>query len=84
MKLYIVSARDDEGSKHKVCVSQAECGTTRKELNAEGYARKDIETVEVDFPTTKSELVQALNDLLTAPNRDDGVKLLAARIAITS
>ena len=85
MKLYIVSSQIDvsvDGTKfkqfNKVCVSQAECASTRKELTNRGVGRKDIDTYEVDVPTAKTELVGFLNQLMSGDYIQDGVRQVAA------
>lgn len=90
MKLYIVSAQVDvseDGTKfdhvNKVCVSQSECASTRKELTDIGVKRKDIATYEVDVPTAKSGLVEFLNKLMSGNLVDTGVKLIAADYKLT-
>ena len=42
--------------------SQADASSFRKELTDTGAKRKDIETEEVDVPTTKAELLAWLNE----------------------
>lgn len=90
MKLYIVQGSVDiseDGTKfeqvNKVCVSQAECASARKELTDRGVKRKDITTAEVDVPTTKTELVGFLNMLLNKPTPSEGVLLVAAHYKLT-
>lgn len=90
MKLYIVSAHVDvseDGTKfdhvNKVCVSQSECASSRKELTDKGVKRKDIDTHEVDVPITKSGLVEFLNKLMSGNLVDTGVKLVAADYKLT-
>lgn len=50
----------------KWVVSQAEAASTRKEMVSAGTKRADIETDEVDVPTSKTELVAWLNDNVVA------------------
>lgn len=80
MKLYIVSAEHpDTGAQfNKVAVSQAECASIRAELTSLGAKRKDIDTHEVDVPTTKAEMVNFLNRLMSQPTVSDGVRQVAA------
>lgn len=86
MKLYIVQGSVDGGllggtkfeQVNKVCVSQSECASIRKELTDRGVKRKDITTAEVDVPTTKAELVGFLNMLLSTQRPSEGVLLVAA------
>ena len=63
---------------NRVCVSQAECASTRKELTDQGVKRKDINTYEVDVPTTRAELVGFLNQLMSGDYIQDGVRQVAA------
>lgn len=42
--------------------SQADAASFRKELTDAGAKRADIETAEVDVPTTKAELLAWLNE----------------------
>lgn len=79
MKLYIVDAPiEGEANITRVVTSQAECASTRAELTGIGVKRKDIDTYEVDVPTTKAELVNFLNQLLSG-----GVKQVVANYKLT-
>ena len=85
MKLYIVSGLIDvseDGTEFKpsnqVCVSHVECASARKKLTDAGVARKDIDTFDVDVPTTKTELVAFLNVLLSQKLTQDGIKAAVA------
>lgn len=84
MKLYFISAEIDVSADgiafepfNKVCVSQAECASTRAELTSKGVKRKDIATYEVDVPTGKAELVTFLNNLLCKKFTSAGVSHVA-------
>lgn len=79
MKLYIIDAPiEGEANITRVVTSQAECASTRAELTGIGVKRKDIDTYEVDVPTTKIELVNFLNQLLSG-----GVKQVVANYKLT-
>lgn len=79
MKLYIIDAPiEGEANITRVVTSQAECASTRAELTGIGVKRKDIDTHEVDVPTTKAELVNFLNQLLSG-----GVKQVVANYKLT-
>jgi hypothetical protein len=79
MKLYIIDAPiEGEANITRVVTSQAECASTRAELTSIGIKRKDIDTHEVDVPTTKAELVNFLNQLLSG-----GVKQVVANYKLT-
>ncbi|WP_087746385.1 MULTISPECIES: hypothetical protein [unclassified Acidovorax] len=66
MKLYKIAATGNPGSTtpdtetHWVG-SQADAASRRKQLNADGFKRADIETHEVDVPTDKAGLLAWLN-----------------------
>ena len=71
MKLYIIDAPiEGEANITRVVTSQAECASVRAELTGIGIKRKDIGTHEVDVPTTKAELVNFLNQLLSSEVAD--------------
>lgn len=71
MKLYIIDAPiEGEANITRVVTSQAECASVRAELTGMGIKRKDIGTHEVDVPTTKAELVNFLNQLLSSEVAD--------------
>ena len=79
MKLYIIDAPiEGEANITRVVTSQAECASTRAELTGIGVKRKDIDTHEVDVPTTKVELVNFLNQLLSG-----GVRQVVANYKLT-
>lgn len=79
MKLYIIDAPiEGEADITRVVTSQAECASARAELTGIGVKRKDIDTYEVDIPTTKAELVGFLNQLLSG-----GVKQVVANYKLT-
>lgn len=61
MRLYLTSAEDDSGMIIKRWSgTQADAGKQRKEMRAQGLSF--VETDEVDFPTTKAELIHYLNE----------------------
>lgn len=67
MKLYLVTApiNTDEGDIDTVqtwCGSQADAVAARKDALAKGAKRKDLDTFEVEVPTSKADLLQFLND----------------------
>lgn len=71
MKLYIIDAPiAGEANITRVVTSQAECASVRAEFTGIGIKRKDIDTHEVDVPTTKAELVNFLNQLLSSEVAD--------------
>ncbi len=79
MKLYIIDAPvAGEANITRVVTSQAECASTRAEITGLGIKRKDIDTHEVDVPTTKAELVNFLNQLLSG-----GVRQVVANYKLT-
>lgn len=79
MKLYIIDAPiEGEANITRVVTSQAECASVRAELTDIGIKRKDIGTHEVDVPTTKAELVNFLNQLLSG-----GVRQVVANYKLT-
>lgn len=62
MRLYKVSVRGSETIKPRYIGSQAEAASVRKTLNAiKKIPRDQIDTDEVDVPTTKKELLAWLN-----------------------
>lgn len=65
MRLYKITAAAVIGAelpaKTQWVGSKAEGVQARKALAEEGYRRKDINEVEVDVPTTKTELLAWLN-----------------------
>lgn len=80
MKIYIVSASapsHEDKSFNKAVASQADAATARAEFVRLGISRKDIETHEVDVPTTKSELVPFLNLLMHDKYVANGVTAVA-------
>lgn len=61
MRLYCTSGEDDNGMTIKRWSgTQADAGKQRKEMRAQGLSF--VETDEVDFPTTKAELIHYLNE----------------------
>jgi hypothetical protein len=79
MKAYIVTTSIVPGAT-TFCASQADCASARKALVDQEVKRKDIDTLEVDVPTTKAELLDFLN-MLVRP--DGGPKIVAAHYALT-
>lgn len=65
MRLYKITASQVVGeelpAKTQWVGSKADGVAARKALAIEGYRRKDINEVEVDVPTTKTELLAWLN-----------------------
>jgi hypothetical protein len=66
MKLYKIRAvdpkeTDDSKNETHWVGSQSDAAAKRKELVSSGFARKDIETFEVDYPTDKAGLLAHLN-----------------------
>jgi len=63
MRLYKVTAHVGipAVTKTRWVGSQSDAASFRKELTDLGAKRKDIETEEVDVPTTKAELIEWLN-----------------------
>ena len=63
MKLYKIKAsgNGDALTKIKWVGSAAEGVSVRKELYAEGFARKEVTEVQVDIPTDKQGLLEWLN-----------------------
>ena len=63
MKLYRITATQDGEVKEVIWTgSQTESAKTRKELNAKGFKRAEIDTEEVDVPTNKDGLLTFLNE----------------------
>jgi hypothetical protein len=66
MRLYKISAlntsqgEQPDSETHWVG-SLADASAKRKQLAAEGWARKEVETVKVDVPTYKAGLIRFLN-----------------------
>lgn len=68
MRLYKISALNtSQGGQPDSEVhwlgTQGECVLRRKQLAAEGWTRKEIDTLEVDVPTDKAGLLAFLNKL---------------------
>lgn len=62
MRLYKITARDGTVNNETHWVgSKAEGVAKRKQLAAEGWARKEIDEVEVEVPTNKEGLLTWLN-----------------------
>lgn len=67
MRLYKITASNAQVSARditKYVGSKAEGVATRKELYDRGFARKQVDEVEVDVPTDKAGLIEYLNKLV--------------------
>lgn len=66
MKLYRTKGTDDEGQvKYRWDGTQADAGKQRKDMKQEGFT--DVETDDVDVPTSKAELLAWLNENCNQP-----------------
>ena len=64
MKLYKITATNQDTSTDSKIVwvgSQADAVQARKTFAAEGFSRKEVDTVEVNIPTDKTGLLAYLN-----------------------
>ena len=66
MRLYKISALntsqgDQPDSETHWVGSLADASAKRKQLTAEGWTRKEVETIEIDVPTDKAGLLGFLN-----------------------
>jgi hypothetical protein len=65
MKLYKTITKADDSNEIQWDGTQSDAAGTRKALIAKGFKRAEVETTEVDVPTSKPELLAWLNDNVT-------------------
>lgn len=71
MKIYLITASQegDDALPPEVswAGSQTEAAAARKNLNAAGFRRTEIQTHDVEVPTSKGPLLEFLNNLSSGP-----------------
>lgn len=77
MKAYLITAASGDNKQVAWAVSQTESAAVRKRFLAEGFKRAEMQTHDVNVPTSKGELIEFLNVLCAGPDMLAGtMKLL--------
>lgn len=68
MKAYLVTAQSGDNKQAAWAVSQTEAAGLRKRFLSEGFKRAEMQTHDINVPTSKGELIEFLNILCSGPD----------------